>query len=206
MFITIEGIEGSGKSTLLGIIRNFLAQNDIDFCATREPGGTKIAEKVRQILLEDHDEALHPDTELFLMFSSRIQHIHQVVLPNLDQGRVVISDRFVDASYAYQGAGRQVGFEPIDMICNQFIPKRALPNMTFFMKAPIELCLERMRQRGQLDRIEKESVSFFERVYQGYQDKIARSPERYTCVDATLTLDEITLNVEKILQEKMRIK
>ncbi|MBF13576.1 MAG: dTMP kinase [Legionellales bacterium] len=200
MFIAVEGVECSGKSTLIQAIQQYGQDNHIDMCLTREPGGTLIAEEIRSILLSSkNQEVLHADTELLLMFASRVQHIHTVIKPALDRGQWVISDRFVDASYAYQGGGRSIGFAVIDQLVEQFIPHNLYPNYVLFMNAPLDVCLQRMYQRGQLDRIEQESVDFFERVYHAYQKRQTQEAERFIELDATLDQRELTKQIGDIL-------
>lgn len=199
MFISIEGVEGSGKSTLINAIKDYGQQHNIDICFTREPGGTEIAEVIRETLLNDYRETLHAHTELLLMFASRVQHVHEVIIPALNNGRWVVSDRFLDASYAYQGGGRQVDFSMIDNLSQTFIPDAALPNYVLLMDAPLDICLQRVQNRGGLDRIEKESRDFFQRVYQAYQKRKLDEPNRFIVLDATWTPAALNEKVKEIL-------
>lgn len=182
-FITIEGIEGAGKSTAMHVIEKLLQQKGVDFLLTREPGGTDIAEDIRQIFLKKHAEVMTPETELLLLFAARAQHLNQVVLPHLAQGKWVICDRFTDASYAYQGGGRGVDISYIEAL-ETWIQGEFRPDAVLLLDAPVSVCLERTKQRGHLDRIELEQHQFFERVRAAYLQRAKRDPARYYLVDA----------------------
>jgi len=199
-FITLEGIEGVGKSTSVEVIKAFLAQQKIDLLLTREPGGTPVAESIRHLLLTDHDETILPDTELLLFFAARNQHIQHVIKPNLEKGRWVLCDRFVDASYAYQGAGRQFNLKAIEAL-DQWIVGNLTIDRTILLDAPVEIALPRIASRGKQDRFEQEDNSFFERIRESYLARAAAYPERYRVVDASQTPDQVAVQIEAILSE-----
>lgn len=200
MFITIEGIEGAGKSTAVNIITDYLKEKEIDFIATREPGGTEIAEAIRQLLLCSYHEKMAEDTELLLMFASRAQHIAQVILPALNAQKVVICDRFTDASFAYQGGGRGVSEERIAILEN-WVQGQLRPDLTILLDVPTELGFKRINGRGGLDRIEQEKVHFFERVRACYLTRAERYSNRYRIINAAVSLKEMKTALIKVLQE-----
>lgn len=190
MFITVEGIEGVGKSTLVQAISAFLQQNAIDCRITREPGGTPLAEALRQLLLAHHDEQVMPATEVLLMFAARAQHVANVIQPALAQGQWVLSDRFTDASFAYQGGGRGIALELIERLAD-FSQAGCQPHLTFLLVAPVTLALQRAKQRADLDRFESETVAFFERVQNQYLERAQREPQRFRVIDASLPLTQV---------------
>lgn len=184
MFISFEGTEGVGKTTLIRrIYDDFIAQGK-DVVLTREPGGTAMAEQIRALLLAvNHEEAMCNETELLLMYAARAQHLAQVILPALAAGKIVLCDRFSDASFAYQCAGRGLSEEKLTLLNDNFVAR--MPDLTFWLDAPIELGMNRARERGALDRFEQEKVSFFEKVRSGYATLSQRHPERIKQLDAT---------------------
>ncbi|WP_020484924.1 dTMP kinase [Methylomonas sp. MK1] len=189
-FITLEGGEGVGKSTNLQFIKQLLEERGIPFVLTREPGGTGIAEKIRGILLEHQEESLSEQAELLLMFAARAQHIQQVILPALQQGQWVVCDRFTDATYAYQGGGRNMDLQTIAWLENA-VQGPLRPDLTFVFDAPIEVGMQRAKHRGELDRFETEQLAFFERVRQAYLQRAATDVQRYKIIDASLPLDAV---------------
>ncbi|WP_446808358.1 dTMP kinase [Methylomonas sp. 2BW1-5-20] len=189
-FITLEGGEGVGKSTNLQFIKQLLAERSIPFVLTREPGGTGIAEKIRGILLERQEESLTEQAELLLVFAARAQHIQQVILPALQQGQWVVCDRFTDATYAYQGGGRNMDLQTIAWLENT-VQGQLRPDLTFVFDAPIEVGMQRAKHRGELDRFETEQLAFFERVRQAYLQRAATDLHRYKIIDASLPLHEV---------------
>lgn len=189
-FITIEGVEGVGKSSAMQCLQQYLQAHDVAAVFTREPGGTEIAEAIRQTLLQPHSEIMSPDTELLLMFASRAQHLASVILPALTQNKVVISDRFTDATYAYQGGGRGINMDRIAEL-EKFVQGNFQPNLTLLLDAPVEVGFERIAARGIKDRIEQEHLSFFQRVRDCYLARAKRYPERFKVIDATKPMSQV---------------
>lgn len=197
-FITVEGIEGVGKSTCLNYILTYLAKQDIQPIQTREPGGTVIAEKIRGVMLEHHDEVMCSDTELLLAFAGRAQHLNAVIRPALKKGTWVLCDRFTDATFAYQGGGRGIELARIEAIKSWVHPDLE-PDLTLLLHAPVKIALERARGRGELDRIEVEQEHFFERVQSAYLDLAKQQPQRYRLIDANQPPKLVKAQVEKEL-------
>ena len=190
MFISFEGTEGVGKTTLIRKIYEYLVQQGQEVVLTREPGGTPMAEQIRSLLLSvSHDENMSNDTELLLMYAARAQHLQQVIVPALLAGKTVLCDRFTDASFAYQCAGRGLSREKLHVLNQNFVSH--MPNVTFWLDAPIELGMSRARERGALDRFEQEKVAFFEKVRAGYQELFEQSPERMKRLDATQSPEQV---------------
>ncbi|MFC6053766.1 dTMP kinase [Acinetobacter sp. Ac_877] len=190
MFISFEGTEGVGKTTLIRRIYEYLEQQNKDVILTREPGGTPMAEQIRSLLLSvNHEEKMCNDTELLLMYAARAQHLDLVVMPALNAGKTVLCDRFTDASFAYQCAGRGLSQEKLALLNENFVTR--MPDFTFWLDAPIEIGMARARERGALDRFEQEKVTFFEKVRAGYATLAERHPERIKRLDATQTPDQV---------------
>lgn len=199
-FITLEGPEGGGKSTNLGFIRDWLQQRGIDVVSTREPGGTRLGESVRELLLNTSSE-MTADTELLLMFAARAEHIAQLIEPALARGQWVVSDRFTDASYAYQGGGRGIADERIAQI-EDWVQGPLRPQLTLVLDLPDNIGGQRVNQRGARDRFEQEQSAFFTRVRQSYLQRAATDPQRYTIIDASQPLDRVQRQIAGILEEK----
>ncbi len=190
-FISLEGIEGAGKSTQLRFIADYLRTKDIDVLVTREPGGTQLGEQIRELLLTPRDEKMVDDAELLLMFAARVQHIQQKILPALSSGQWVVSDRFVDATFAYQGGGRQISHERIESLANWSL-QGVTTNLTFLFDLPVKLGLDRVGRRGNAkDRFEQEKNSFFDLVRQRYLQVAEAEPERVKIIDASQSVDNI---------------
>lgn len=190
MFITFEGTEGVGKTTLIQKIHAYFSAQGQDVVLTREPGGTPLAEQIRGLLLATNsDESMSADTELLLIYAARAQHLAEVILPALAAGKVVLSDRFTDASYAYQCLGRGLSKEKLQLLNTTFVGQ--MPHLTFWLDAPIELGMSRARARGELDRFEQEKLSFFEKVRAGYSELHAAEPQRIKRLDATLAPEAV---------------
>ncbi len=195
-FISIEGGEGAGKSTAMACLRDFFAQEgQHEVVWAREPGGTPIGEAIRTILLQS--DAMQAETELLLMFAARAELMQQVVIPALEAGKWVVTDRFVDASYAYQGGGRQLNPAIIKML-DAWIVREYYPDLTLLLDMPPEVGLQRLRDR-QKDRIEKEQEAFFVRVREAYLERAKSSRNRIHIVDATKSLPEVTAAIQHIL-------
>ncbi|MCX7121038.1 MAG: dTMP kinase [Gammaproteobacteria bacterium] len=199
-FITLEGVEGVGKSTALNYIKNYLTEKNIDFTITREPGGTDVAESLRKILLHHEQEAILPITELLLLFAGRAQHIAHVIQPALDNNKWVISDRFTDASFAYQGGGRQMSMTQLKTL-SEWVQGDLQPDLTLLFDAPVEVGLSRMTARGEKDRIEKEKTDFFERVRATYLERAKQFPARFVIIDATQSLESVQQQIKTALEK-----
>ncbi|BBP43805.1 dTMP kinase [Thiosulfativibrio zosterae] len=195
-FITLEGTEGAGKSTNLKYIEAWLAQKGIELVVTREPGGTPISEAVRGILLNTEFTEMTANTELLLMFAARNQHIEEKILPALQAGKWVVSDRFTDASYAYQGAARGLEFDRIASL-EHWVQQGFQPDLTFVFDLPIEVGMQRVKARGgQTDRFEQEKADFFEKVRDAYLQRAALAPQRYAVLNAAKTLEEVQAEID----------
>jgi len=197
-FITLEGIEGVGKSTHLDFIAETLRGSGHDVVLTREPGGTPAGEVIRELLLGNGNSALVPKAELLLIFAARAQHLEQVIVPALAGNRTVICDRFTDASYAYQGAGRGIHRDEI-RILEEFVQKGLKPDLTLLFDAPAETGLQRVNRRGAADRFEAETVAFFRNVRQAYLALAAGEPDRIKIIDAGRPIEEVREAVATIL-------
>ncbi|QKI88929.1 dTMP kinase [Thiomicrorhabdus xiamenensis] len=204
-FITLEGSEGAGKSTNLAFIAEQLRQAGKEVITTREPGGTEIGEKIRELLLDPENKAMHQDTELLLMFAARAQHIQEKIKPALAQGTWVISDRFTDASFAYQGAARAMGFERVAEI-ERWVQQGFQPNLTFVFDLPIDIGMQRVASRGgQIDRFEQERKDFFESVRQAYLRRAEMAPQRYQVIDASQSLQQVQQQISEQLVQRLHI-
>ena len=188
--ITVEGVEGVGKSTAMDYLKQLLRDHQISFQKTREPGGPPIAEAIRSLLLRHHEQAMLPDTEALLMFASRAQNIAEVIRPALARGEWVISDRFVDASFAYQGGGREVGEARIQQLSDWVLGDLKVDRVLLLDASP-EVCLARMANRKQKDRIEKEDAVFFERTRAAYLARAAAHPDRFRVIRADVSLEKV---------------
>lgn len=197
-FLTIEGTEGVGKSTNLAFVRDWLVARGLEVVVTREPGGTPLAEEVRGLLLSKRDESVDETAELLLVFAARAQHLAQVIKPALARGAWVLSDRFTDATYAYQGGGRGLSKSVIEQL-EQLVQGDLRPDLTLILDIDVELGLNRARQRGELDRFESETIGFFERVRAAYRQRAQVAPERYAVVDAGKTLPEVQAEIDRVL-------
>ena len=197
-FITIEGTEGVGKTTNIAFIKQWLDDNKISFVSTREPGGTPLAEEIRQLLLSNREEQVCSKAELLMMFAGRAQHIDKVIEPELDKGHWVLCDRFTDATYAYQGAGREMGDELIASL-ETMVQGSMRPDLTLLLDIPVELGLERAGKRSQPDRFELEKTDFFNRVRQAYLSMAKNNPQRYKIIDASQALEDVQQQISNTL-------
>ncbi|MFN3165196.1 MAG: dTMP kinase [Pseudohongiellaceae bacterium] len=182
-FITIEGVEGVGKSTQLEFLQEHLRSLNIDFILTREPGGTFYSEQIRNVLLKINEESLDPVAELLLIFAARAQHLGKLIKPTLAKGTWVICDRFTDATYAYQGAGRNLGRELVAQL-ETLVQGELRPDLTLILDLDPEIGLQRATERGELDRFETEQLDFFNRVRAAYLELAASASERYRVINA----------------------
>jgi dTMP kinase len=203
-FLTIEGIEGVGKTTQVARLSHYLAERGIDHVVTREPGGTPLAEKIRDLVLRPREETLPPAAELLLMFAARAVHLANHIEPVLHTGRWVICDRFTDATFAYQGAGR--GMSQTDIRSLETLVQGARrPDLTLLLDVPVDVGLERSRQRdagGSRDRFDSERAEFFERVRAGYLARARAEPGRMAIIDAVASKDEVTKRMTKVLESR----
>lgn len=202
VFVTLEGIEGVGKSTNLAFIRDWLRQHGHQVVETREPGGTPLAEEIRALLLKPRDESVDPDTELLLMFAARAQHVAGVIKPALAAGKTVLSDRFVDASFAYQGGGRQLSIARIAAL-EQWLLGDFKPQLTVLLDLHPDIALARARARGEADRFEREQMAFFVRVRDTYLQRAAAEPSRFAIIDAGQPLVEVQADIAAVLSKRL---
>lgn len=203
-FLTIEGIEGVGKSTQAARLSAALSARGIAHVVTREPGGTPLAEKIREIVLNSRDEALPPMAELLLMFAARAVHLSNHVEPNLQAGRWVVCDRFIDATYAYQGGGRRLRTDHIRQL-EAMVQGTRRPDLTLLLDAPVEQALRRARRRSAgtvSDRFESERAEFFERVRNAYHERAAAEPDRIALVDASQSVDVVAAKIFDLLEAR----
>ena len=203
-FLTVEGIEGVGKSTQVARLSQALSERGIAHVVTREPGGTPLAERIRDIVLNCRDEAVPPMAELLLMFAARAVHLSNHVEPNLRAGRWVVCDRFIDATYAYQGGGRHLSLDDIRRLETMVLGARR-PDLTVLLDAPVPQALQRARQRNAgtaADRFESERTEFFERVRAAYLARAAAEPKRIETVDAAQSVDEVAARIFRLLETR----
>ena len=198
LFVTLEGPEGAGKSTNREYLAERLRDAGLRVLLTREPGGTPLAERIRELLLTPSDEPMVSDTELLLMFAARAQHLAQVIRPALAQGQIVLCDRFTDATYAYQGGGRGVSAARIATL-ETFVQGELRPALTLLFDLPVDIGLARAAARGRLDRFEQEGREFFEAVRQAYLQRAAQAPERYRIIDAAQPLAQVQQALDALL-------
>ena len=200
-FITLEGIEGAGKSTVAQLVRDWLASRGIPARVTREPGGTPLAERVREIVLNRGEETIAPRAETLLMFAARGIHVENLIRPALARGEWVLCDRFTDASRAYQGYGRGLDLEWIEQLANA-VHGDLEPDCTLLLDLPVEVGLTRARGRSGVaaDRFEAEAAEFFERVRQGYLQIARAQPKRVRVIDAAAALPSVTQQVTRVLE------
>jgi dTMP kinase len=199
-FITLEGGEGVGKSTNLSFITGWLAERGIPFVQTREPGGTPLAEELRQLLLCNREEAVDPTAELLMIFAARAQHLAQVIRPALERGDWVVCDRFTDATYAYQGGGRQLDCALIAQL-EQTVQGDLRPDTTILLDLDPRTGLARAASTGAADRFEREQLEFFQRVREAYRQRAEAAPERYGIVDASLPLEQVQRQLRALLEQ-----
>lgn len=200
LFITLEGSEGVGKTSNLEYIKTILDDAGIEYIVTREPGGTPLGEALRDMLLGERFKGMSDDTELMLMFAARAEHVAQVIQPALDSGKWVLCDRFTDATYAYQGGGRQLDVQRIEGLEN-WVLGDLRPNLTLLLDAPVEIGRERAGKRSAPDRFEQERDAFFNRVRDTYLDRAKAEPNRIKVIDASLDLIKVQQQIQLILND-----
>ena len=205
IFITLEGPDGSGKSTIMKLIINYFNDKNIEFIATREPGGTEIGEDIRKIILDERNKNMAAETEALLYAASRSQHVEEKILPALKSGKVVLCERFVLSSLAYQGVGRNLGIEKVKMI-NDFATKGVEPDLILFFHVDPVATLDRKTEEIGGDRIEKEGTKFHKKVYEGYMKLLKIYPENIQIIDATKSIEEVfnqsIYHIENILNKR----
>jgi len=197
LFITVEGIDGAGKSTHVRWLHDYFVGRGREVVTTREPGGTPLGEALRALLL-DSDHPMHPETEALLMFAARREHLARVVVPALGKGAVVVSDRFTDATFAYQGGGRGVALAKLEAL-EKIVQDELQPDLTLLFDLPLAVARERASKTRSPDRFEREHVEFFERVRTGYMERMRAQPKRFRLVDATRSVAEVDQELERIL-------
>ena len=193
-FISIEGSEGVGKSTNISFISNYLKNKNLTTIETREPGGTKTAEEIRQVLLNTEGETVPEIAELLLFFAARSFHVENLIKPAIQKGHYVICDRFSDASIAYQGYGRGFNIKDINKIAS-WVHAKVQPDLTILLDAPAEIGMQRAKKRGAIDRMESEDISFYERVRNGYLTLASEHKERFVIIDATQSLKSVQAEI-----------
>jgi len=196
-FITLEGVDGAGKTTHIEFIKNYFSELNINYVMTREPGGTVLGEKLRDILL--HDE-MNPQTETILMFAARNEHIDKVIRPNLMKGAIVISDRFTDATYAYQAGGKGVKDEKIDIL-KKWVQEGLRPDLTFLFDLSVEVSIERLHKTRKLDKFEREDKSFHKKIREKYLTLAEASPERFCILNSEASIEKIQNQIKLKLNE-----
>lgn len=200
-FITIEGIEGVGKTTNIAFIQTWLEEHGIDFLTTREPGGTELAEQLRELLLQPRQEIVDNTAELLMIFAARAQHLHSVIEPALQRGTTVVCDRFTDATYAYQGGGRGLDQGNIALL-EQLVQGERRPDLVLLLDIPVEEGLLRAKKRSDPDRFEQEQTKFFDRVRQTYLARARQMPERYAVIDASRPLEDVQKCLAEVLEKR----
>lgn len=199
-FVTFEGGEGVGKTTNLGYLQDILQDQGIDLVVTREPGGSELGEKIRELLLDNRSDNINVMTELLLMFAARAQHISERIEPALAAGQWVLCDRFTDATYAYQSGGRGVAMDTVKRL-EELVQVGLRPNYTILLDVSVETGMARARGRGELDRIERETMDFFERVRARYLEQARGNLDRYRIVDASVSIEEVRQQILGIARE-----
>jgi len=199
-FITIDGVEGAGKSTQIDFICSYLQEKGVEVVRTREPGGTELGEKIRSLLLGVETGDMHSDTELLLMFSARNEHIQSKIQPALAQGKWVVSDRFTDASFAYQGGGRSLDLKRIEVL-ETWVQGEFRPDLTLLLDLSVDIGMTRIEVRSAKDRIEQEERAFFERVRQVFIDRSLQYPQRIKLVDASVAIEEVSQQIHTYLEQ-----
>ncbi len=199
-FITIEGVEGAGKTTSIDFIARYLETRGIDVVVTREPGGTRLGEEIRAILLAHRQDGMTADTETLLMFAARAEHLKQVIYPALTAGKWVLSDRFTDASYAYQGGGRGIAAQRIAVL-EDWLQGELRPDLTLLLDLPVSLGLQRAGRRSTPDRFESEQLTFFERVREAYLQQARSHADRYRIIDAAQAQPAVQDRIKQALDE-----
>ncbi|MFY9268857.1 MAG: dTMP kinase [Candidatus Manganitrophaceae bacterium] len=203
-FITFEGIEGSGKTTQLALLADDLERRGHAVVRTREPGGTKIGDAIRSLILDVRHQEIDPKAELLLYFASRVQHLKEVVLPALAQGKIVLCDRFSDATLAYQGDGRGIPAREIEII-GRFATDGLRPDLTLLLDIDVKSGLARLKNRGEINRLDLETLSFHEAVRKGYRKLAKRNRRRIQTISADAGVEQIAKKIRKVVDVYLRI-
>lgn len=203
MFISLEGSEGAGKSTLIDLLKKFFKKNKIEFLFTREPGATKEGQILREILLDKSIE-IDPYTETFLLVADRLQHANKIIIPALAKDINVLSDRYIDSTYAYQGAGRGISQKYLDQIMEPL--NLPMPELTIYLDLPVEDGLKRAKYRDELDRFEEEDIKFFERIRSFYLDQAKKNPNRFLIIDSSKDKEEVFEISKNLILKKLNEK
>lgn len=199
-FITLEGGEGAGKTTCITHVRQRITDAGISLVVTREPGGTPVSEKIRDLLLDKKNTDIQADTELLLMFAAREQHLDELIRPALQRGDWVLCDRFTDATHAYQGGGRGIPSERISAL-EDWTQRGLKPDLTLLLDLPVETGLERAGQRSTPDRFESENLQFMQKVRESYRAIAASEPDRVKVIDASLPLDDVLGQIDAVMDK-----
>ncbi len=201
LFITFEGLDGAGKSTQIHKVKEIFENKGYEVVLTREPGGTEISEKIREIILDNENDEMSFVTEALLYAASRAQHVHEKIKPALDAGKVVICDRYVHSSIAYQGYGRQLGADKVMQI-NSYAIEGIMPDISFFILLPSDKAMERLKNsQRELDRLEVEKIDFFKRIEKGY-NQIAEDYDNIIKIDASKSVEEIAEEIKYLIEKK----
>ena len=196
-FITLEGVDGAGKSTHINFIKKYFIDKNLNYFFTREPGGTVLGEKLREILLHDQMKA---ETESLLMFAARNEHVYEIIKPNLNKGINVISDRFTDATYAYQSGGKNVKIEKITILKN-WVHKDLKPDLTLLFDLPVEISLSRLKKDGNLDKFESEKQDFHKKIRNSYLALAKNEPKRFKVINSNQNINSIEQEINLILDK-----
>lgn len=205
IFITVEGTDGAGKSTQIEYLKEFIQTKGFTLTLTREPGGTRISEKIRKIILDKNNIEMSDRTEALLYAASRAQHVEETIVPALRRGDIVICDRFVDSSMVYQGRGRSLGYEPVKTI-NDFATGQLEPDLTILFDVKPEISLKRINAKKKGDRLEREKLSFHQEVSNGYRDLAKMFPSRIITIDASRSVNQIRKDIELIIENLLSTK
>ena len=196
-FITLEGVDGAGKSTHINFIKKYFIEKSLSYFFTREPGGTILGEKLREILLHNQMKA---ETESLLMFAARNEHVHEIIMPNLANGKNVISDRFTDATYAYQSGGKNVAIEKISIL-RDWVHKDLKPDLTLLFDLPVEISISRLKSNGNLDKFENEGIEFHKKIRKSYLKLAKKEPNRFKIIHSDQNINKIEQEINSILDK-----
>ncbi len=200
MFISFEGIEGSGKSSLIKNLKNYYKNHALDVFFTKEPGGTELGEKIREILLDPTSE-IDPSSELFLLMADRIHHVKNKINPNLNENKIVFCDRYIDSTIAYQGGGRDLDDKDIEGMIKML--KLPIPDLTILLDVPVEMGLMRAKERSELDRFEKEDIDFHKKIRQSYLNLQKKYPDRIIIFNASMNENDVFEEVLNYIKSKI---